>query len=113
MTFNHGVEGSSPSALTMTSMANRIPAVTIREDSHCCGSRTFWVAGSEKGQTRMYVVAGILVALSGLFYAADQGQIGSLGKTMCNYGETFCRHPVYVLVGAGIAAAWGTFVSIK
>ncbi|WP_024578021.1 MULTISPECIES: hypothetical protein [unclassified Afipia] len=61
----------------------------------------------------MYFVAGILVALSGLFYAADHGQLGRFGKTMCNYSDTFCQHPVYVLVGAGIAAAWGAFVSIK
>jgi len=70
-------------------------------------------AWERKGPTRMYFVAGILVALSGLFYAADHGQLGRFGKTMCNYGDTFCQHPVYVLVGAGIAAAWGTFVSIK
>jgi hypothetical protein len=61
----------------------------------------------------MYYVAGLLVILSGLFYAADHRQLGSLGKTMCTYGDTFCQHPSYVLVGAGIAAVWATFVSIR
>jgi hypothetical protein len=51
--------------------------------------------------------------LSGLFYAADQSQLGRFGVQMCTYGETFCRHPLYVLVGAGLAAVWGAFVSVK
>ena len=61
----------------------------------------------------MYVVAGILVVLSGLFYAAGQHQIGSFGADMCRYGSVFCDSPHYVLVGAGLAAAWGAFVSVK
>lgn len=61
----------------------------------------------------MYFVAGLLVVLSGLFYAADQRQLGSIGKTMCTYGDTFCQHPGYLLIGAGIAAVWATFVSIR
>ncbi len=61
----------------------------------------------------MYVVAGILVVLSGLFYAAGQHQIGWLGADMCRYGSVFCDSPHYVLVGAGLAAAWGAFVSVK
>jgi hypothetical protein len=32
---------------------------------------------------------------------------------MCQYGGTFCDHPSYVLVGAVLAALWGTFVSIR
>ena len=61
----------------------------------------------------MYVVAGLLVVLSGLFYAADHNQLGKFGSTMCLYGDTFCRHPVYVLVGAGLAAVCGAFVSVR
>jgi len=61
----------------------------------------------------MYVVAGLLVVLSGLFYAADHGQLGKFGSQMCLYGDMFCRHPAYVLIGAGLAAVWGTFVSMK
>jgi hypothetical protein len=61
----------------------------------------------------MYVVAGLLVVLSGLFYAADHNQLGKIGSTMCLYGDVFCRQPVYVLVGAGLAAVWGAFVSVR
>ena len=61
----------------------------------------------------MLYVAGLLVILSGLFYAADHHEIGSLGVTMCRYGSAFCDHPFYVLVGAILAGLWGTFVSIR
>jgi hypothetical protein len=61
----------------------------------------------------MLYVAGLLAVLSGLFYAADNHEIGSLGVTMCRYGSTFCDHPSYVFVGAILAALWGTFVSIR
>jgi hypothetical protein len=61
----------------------------------------------------MHYVAGALAILSGLFYAADNHEIGSLGVTMCQYGGTFCDHPSYVFVGAVLAALWGTFVIIR
>jgi hypothetical protein len=61
----------------------------------------------------MYFVAGALVVLSGLFYAADQHEIGSLGVEMCRYGSTFCDKPYYVLTGAILAGLWGAFVSIR
>jgi hypothetical protein len=61
----------------------------------------------------MYFVAAVLVVLSGLFYAAGNHEIGSLGVEMCRYGDTFCDNPYLVLVGAGLAAIWGTFVSIR
>jgi hypothetical protein len=61
----------------------------------------------------MYVAAAVLVVLSGLFYAAGHNEIGSLGVQMCRYGGTFCDHPFYVLVGAILAALWGTFVSVR
>jgi hypothetical protein len=32
---------------------------------------------------------------------------------MCSYGGAFCDNPFIVLVFAGLAAAWGTFVSIR
>jgi hypothetical protein len=32
---------------------------------------------------------------------------------VCRYGSTFCDNPHYVLVGSGLAAVWGAFVSIK
>jgi len=61
----------------------------------------------------MYFVAAVLVVLSGLFYAAGHQEIGSFGADMCRYGSTFCDNPVYVLTGAGLAAAWGSFVSVR
>jgi hypothetical protein len=61
----------------------------------------------------MYFVAGALAVLSGLFYAADHHEIGSLGVAMCRYGSTFCDNPSYVFVAAILAALWGTFVSIR
>ena len=57
----------------------------------------------------MFFVAGVLAVLAGLFYAAGQHEIGSLGVTLCRYGPTFCESPFYLLV-AQTAAVWGAFV---
>jgi hypothetical protein len=69
--------------------------------------------GVTEGGLSMYFVAAALAVLSGLFYAASQHEIGSFGATMCQYGSSFCDNPVLVLVGAGLAAVWGAFVSIR
>ena len=61
----------------------------------------------------MYFVAGVLVVLAGLFYAAGPNQIGSFGSEMCQYGSVFCDNPIYVLVAAALAAVWGAFVSVR
>ncbi|MBR0694807.1 hypothetical protein [Bradyrhizobium lablabi] len=61
----------------------------------------------------MYFVAAVLAVLSGLFYAANHHEIGSLGGTLCRYGGMFCDNPFLVLVAAGLAAAWGMFVSVR
>jgi hypothetical protein len=61
----------------------------------------------------MHFAAVMLTVLAGLFYAAGQHEIGSLGADMCRYGSTFCDSPGYVLVGAVLAALWGTFVSVR
>ena len=61
----------------------------------------------------MYFVAVVLIVLAGMFYAAGQHEIGSLGVDMCRYGGAFCDSPVYVLAGAILAAVWGKFVSIR
>jgi hypothetical protein len=61
----------------------------------------------------MFFVAGVLAVLAGLFYAAGHHKIGGLGVEMCRYGDTFCDNPIYVLAGAGLAAVWGAFVSIR
>lgn len=61
----------------------------------------------------MYFVAAVLMVLSGMFYAAGNNEIGSLGADVCRYGGTFCDNPVYVLAGAALAAIWGAFVSVR
>jgi hypothetical protein len=61
----------------------------------------------------MYFVAIALTILSGLFYAAGQHELGSLSADVCRYGSVFCDSPVYVFVGAVLAALWGTFVSVR
>lgn len=61
----------------------------------------------------MYFAAAVLLVLSGIFYAAGNHELGSYSSTVCRYGSMFCDKPVIVLVGAGLAAIWGTFVSIK
>jgi hypothetical protein len=61
----------------------------------------------------MYFAAAALAVLSGLFYAANHHEIGSLGVDMCRYGGAFCDNPVYVLACAILAAMWGAFVSVR
>jgi hypothetical protein len=61
----------------------------------------------------MYVVAAILIVLSGLFYAAGHHELGSYGVEMCRYGGTFCDNPIYILVGGLLAGIWGAFVSMR
>jgi hypothetical protein len=61
----------------------------------------------------MYFVAAVLTVLSGLLYAAGHHELGSYSTEVCLYGGTFCDNPVYVLTGAGLAAVWGAFVSIR
>jgi hypothetical protein len=61
----------------------------------------------------MYFAAAVLAVLSGLDYAASHHEIGSFGVTMCQYGSSFCDNPLLVLVGAGLAAIWGAFVSVR
>jgi hypothetical protein len=65
------------------------------------------------GGLTMFFAAGVLAVLTGLFYAAGHHEFGSLGVTMCRYGSTFCDRPLYLLVAAGLAAAWGAFVSVR
>lgn len=61
----------------------------------------------------MYFAAGVLVVLSGLFYAAGNQEIGSLGIELCRYGGPFCDNPIYMLTAAALAAVWGAFVSVR
>jgi hypothetical protein len=61
----------------------------------------------------MYLASVMLVVLYGVLYAAGQHEIGSFSADVCRYGGTFCDDPVWVLAGAGLAAVWGRFVSIR
>lgn len=62
----------------------------------------------------MYFAAAALLVLSGIFYAAGHGELGSYSRDVCRLGYfSFCDNPHYVLVGAGLAAVWGAFVSVK
>jgi hypothetical protein len=65
------------------------------------------------GAGLMYLVAAVLAVLAGLFYAAGHHEIGTLGIEMCRYGSVFCENPIYVLVGAVLAAVWGAFVTVR
>ena len=61
----------------------------------------------------MYFVAVVLMILSAVLYAAGLHEMGSYSANVCRYGGTFCDNPAWVLAGAGLAAAWGKFVSIR
>lgn len=61
----------------------------------------------------MFFVAGVLVILAGLFYAAEHHELGSLSLEICPYSSSFCDDPLYVLVGAGDAAVWSALVGVR
>jgi hypothetical protein len=61
----------------------------------------------------MYFAAAVLVVLSGVFYAAGHHELGSYSSDVCRYGGMFCDNPLIVLVFAGLAGAWGAFVSVR
>ena len=65
------------------------------------------------GGRPMYFVAVVLIILSAVFYAAGLHEMGSYSADVCRYGGTFFDNPAWVLTGAGLAAAWGKFVSIR
>jgi hypothetical protein len=71
------------------------------------------LGGTAKSGASMFFVAGVLAVLAGAFYAAGHHELGSAGGAMCRYGSTFCDHPMYLLVAAGLAAVWGAFVSVR
>jgi hypothetical protein len=61
----------------------------------------------------MFFVAGVMAVLAGLFYAAGHHELGSFGGTMCRYGPALCENPFYLVVAAGLAAAWGALVRVR
>jgi hypothetical protein len=61
----------------------------------------------------MHYVGGALAIAAGLFSSAGLLQLGSSDAALCQYGTTLCDKPLYLLVAAGLAAAWGAFVSVR
>ena len=61
----------------------------------------------------MRYVAGALAIAAGLFSAMGLHELGVSGAELCKSGGTFCDNPVHLLVAAGLAAAWGAFVSVR
>jgi hypothetical protein len=61
----------------------------------------------------MYFAAAVLAVLAGLFYAAGNHEMGSMGAQMCEYGGAFCDDPLWMLAGAVLAALWGGLVSVR
>ena len=89
-----------------------------RQACECSGQRALTVGhhavrSIDRKEALMYYAAGALAVLAGLFYAAGHRELGSFGADMCRYGSMFCDNPHYVLVGAGLAAVWGMFVSVR
>jgi hypothetical protein len=84
---------------------------SANSNSNSASSRA--VEPDRDGECPMYFVAAVLAVLAGLFYAAGNHEIGGWGVEVCRYGSTFCDSPVYVLVGAILAALWGGFVSVR
>jgi len=61
----------------------------------------------------MSYVAGALAIVAGVFCAAGLLELGATGAELCRYGTAFCDKPLYLLFTAGLAAAWGVFVSVR
>jgi hypothetical protein len=54
----------------------------------------------------MYYVAGALAIAAGVFSSAGLHELA-------NSGAALCDKPLYLLVAASLAAAWGAFVSVR
>jgi hypothetical protein len=61
----------------------------------------------------MYLASVVLAISSAVLYAAGHHEIGSYSADVCRYGGAFCDDPTWVVAGAGLAAAWGKFVSVR
>ncbi len=60
----------------------------------------------------MFFITGLLFVLSGLFYAAGRGELGSALRPLCQYDGTFCVHPEWVLYAALICLVWTLFLKV-
>jgi hypothetical protein len=96
-------------ALRSPSSGKILVAFTVAVESRA--AVTHGVCG-EWGST-MFYMAALLAMMTGLFYAAGNGEMAGFGASLCQYGEPFCQHPTYALAASALAAIWGAFVSIR
>jgi hypothetical protein len=61
----------------------------------------------------MYYVAGALAIAAGVFSSAGLLKLANSGAELCQYSPALCDRPLSLLVAAGLAAAWGAFVSVR
>ena len=59
----------------------------------------------------MFYVAGALAIAAGVFSSVGLHELGISGAEL--YESALCDKPPYLLVAAGLAAAWGAFVSVR
>jgi hypothetical protein len=60
----------------------------------------------------MYYVAGALAIAAGVFSSAGLLKLANSGAELC-HSPALCDRPLSLLVAAGLAAAWGAFVSVR
>jgi membrane protease YdiL (CAAX protease family) len=60
----------------------------------------------------MFFITGLLFVLSGLFYAAGHGELGLSLRPLCQYGDTFCVHPEWLLYAGVICLVWTLFLNV-
>jgi len=61
----------------------------------------------------MSYVAGALAIVAGVFCSAGLLELGATGAELCQYGNCISRQTALLLFAAGLAAAWGAFVSVR
>ena len=61
----------------------------------------------------MSYVAGALAIIAGIICSVGLLEFGASGADLCEYGTTVCDKPPYLVFVAGLAAAWGAFVSVR
>ena len=57
-------------------------------------------------------ISATLLALSAIFYAAGERQLGVLGNTVCNLGPALCAHPSWLMVAGLVVLVWAFFLRV-
>ena len=60
----------------------------------------------------MLMVAFAIIASSGLFYFASNRDAPIWTRSLCNYGDTFCQNPQWLLYAGGLALVWALFLKV-